>query len=1546
MERGLLQEAIKLNKERKRKKRWNQVVRVLAGIVVFCTTYALILPAITLEKQPICGIEEHAHTEICYQKQIEKQLQCPYESGELELHEHDEACYAEVEVAEPLLVCTLTEHEHEDVCYPLEKKSEIITMIQNAGVMAVADDATVSIDIKCWSSLIPMDGGNQITCPVGSTLVIKIGTQQANYVVPSISVNGGEIVSIQYSCDKGDVHNNYDWCPDNLLHTITIKITGQSVQITGTVDGGQWSIHNVEIINGGSGEEPDNPVIPPEEPEEPDDPVVPDSEYKSVITGSVHINRLRFYNLCENGDSGVSALAGCVFEIRGPNGYIETVTSRNDAEIELPEGIPDGDFTITEISVPEGYLRDTRYERSFTIKNGVLTSEHNIGTFINHNIEQLKANKTAEVEDYNNRIYEILLTAESHMRMYQMDPVDMLFVVDQSNSMLFPAGLNDTGKSVNLSLNGNNNIRNMEALNLDKSQMYYLISDPAGTSTVWSLWYENGTWLYQDTSYFVKAEQNNAPGYQDQNEQAIFPQNRSYQAQKDSESPGTRSNGGGLGHSLSGSGLGKDIDKAPNDVQNYKLYTAMVDAETKEKYNRLHYLEEALSNMIYALADINPENRVTLTGFTKTVDEANDCIGPLKLTSTNAERLVDAVRSINTSGGTRQDIALKHIYENHLNDASKGYGDEIYENYTILITDGAPVISSGSEIDNLGGPNDAASTTANSVYAQLKGYANAVKNRSSLMTVGLGMESVEAGKQVLREIASGDSFYCALDDASELVHSIQAMLFEGFKPKASIDITGDVEDEISDSFYPIAWIDKGKGASTGRKLLVEGGTKDWILLNEGDWITLEGKYTTAGASDAAGQLLKREDGTFYVVWKNQTFSAPYLDEIERIAWVEAGEGKSTNRTVVYSDGEKDWILLNGDDWISQDGSYYEGTPWIYERRYFGQIKKNGDSYSVEWGSSASGRNRQYCNFEPWEGIVYVKAREDFIGGNAIETNKQAKVVVDHTSKHFETPTVNVHLLGMNEMNSEITVYLGDLVNDADGSPLDSLKYFYENTEFTKLISDGGNVLNKYDAATTDGLEDEVFSLRYAIGRDLTEGEWRRLAEGETLTFEYVYDVQSSKGPVGYFKIQLEKTGVTGASPDYEVHEATAACQPNGQPLSEQCTHPAETYTLKITYVADKLGERSRPSSTVHNGTKGPGTEVGTGNTLENGLGILEMKNVHEVHVISGSIEITKEFKEGLTDSKDHTFTFILHRVEDGEDTSKDILKTITIPANSRHGRNSIVFDKLRRGTYTVSEAVDENYMVKEIKVLDTTNCASEPEIGGVSDTVSFTMGNNINQENVIGKLSEEDRYTSYIDPVNGVYGAAKFTNKEIGFEGEIPVTKFWDDGAENHTGNEVYVVLYKDGSPLLDSDGNARILKLNASSNWKGFFTVVLADKEDVVTNYDYSVREVSSVSAEDLYGWHGAILENDKKTILYYEKALENSDVAGFGGNGYMVQYVKGENGAWTVENYHAVKLPATGGIGTKPYIFSGSLMVTAALIYGFILKRKEQRGRNQNPP
>lgn len=88
-----------------------RIVRFMAVVVVFCTTYALILPAITLEAGTVCGLTEHTHTDACYV--VSELLSCTQPVSEA--HTHGSECYADVKE----LQCELTEHQHEEGCYPV-----------------------------------------------------------------------------------------------------------------------------------------------------------------------------------------------------------------------------------------------------------------------------------------------------------------------------------------------------------------------------------------------------------------------------------------------------------------------------------------------------------------------------------------------------------------------------------------------------------------------------------------------------------------------------------------------------------------------------------------------------------------------------------------------------------------------------------------------------------------------------------------------------------------------------------------------------------------------------------------------------------------------------------------------------------------------------------------------------------------------------------------------------------------------------------------------------------------------------------------------------------------------------------------------------------------------------------------------------------------------------------------------------------------------------------------------------------------------------------
>lgn len=102
----------------RRRRRRLRTVTVLASLVVFCTTYALILPAITMEH--ICGMTEHTHTVDCYTQLLPpKDPEAVCGLVENEVHRHGPECYDTGLAAPDALTCENTDpdHVHGPLCY-------------------------------------------------------------------------------------------------------------------------------------------------------------------------------------------------------------------------------------------------------------------------------------------------------------------------------------------------------------------------------------------------------------------------------------------------------------------------------------------------------------------------------------------------------------------------------------------------------------------------------------------------------------------------------------------------------------------------------------------------------------------------------------------------------------------------------------------------------------------------------------------------------------------------------------------------------------------------------------------------------------------------------------------------------------------------------------------------------------------------------------------------------------------------------------------------------------------------------------------------------------------------------------------------------------------------------------------------------------------------------------------------------------------------------------------------------------------------------------
>lgn len=131
MNENLHNEVIRAKKARRRRGRRKGVLAAVSAIVILSTAYALIFPALTMQRKPDCGLEAHTHSPQCYAQQrvltceieegaghihgdacytYERSVQCGLE--ETSAHTHTEECY----LSEQVLICT-QEHAHTDGCY-------------------------------------------------------------------------------------------------------------------------------------------------------------------------------------------------------------------------------------------------------------------------------------------------------------------------------------------------------------------------------------------------------------------------------------------------------------------------------------------------------------------------------------------------------------------------------------------------------------------------------------------------------------------------------------------------------------------------------------------------------------------------------------------------------------------------------------------------------------------------------------------------------------------------------------------------------------------------------------------------------------------------------------------------------------------------------------------------------------------------------------------------------------------------------------------------------------------------------------------------------------------------------------------------------------------------------------------------------------------------------------------------------------------------------------------------------------------------------------
>ena len=436
-------------------------------------------------------------------------------------------------------------------------------------------------------------------------------------------------------------------------------------------------------------------------------------------------------------------------------------------------------------------------------------------------LDEAETKKTAEVYDYENRIYRVDISSKANFETFDGN-VDMAFCLDVSNSMKFPSKLVQTTTNYNNHTNPipiyqiNNQGRYQDRWGnwhqydnrnwLDQSRgysnPYYLIADPDGTATVFKIYYKEGEW-------------------------------RAIDASRENDNDSTK--WFKIGNSFETNWTSGVTDKThPFESGDDNNSTYIIYDAGDSGRNRFYYLNQSLlgattdlqtiKNTLAVAGSQSPQVRVAYNTFHKDLGNQRQnfqVVNPLTIDFTYS-----------AGGGTRPDQAFI--------DAKNNFSWLGNDRYVILITDGAPQGIRTGESNN---------TTISQIISKVREEAQNLKDAQHVkfITIGLSMENVTEGKRLLYDLADEDKdgnkmFYMA-ESASDLPNILRQVT-KTIMDKAIV--YADVTDTVGEAFYPV---DKATG----------------LQLMPNDMIDIEG-CKTSDSSQAAGII--QADGVT-IKWLNQ-----------------------------------------------------------------------------------------------------------------------------------------------------------------------------------------------------------------------------------------------------------------------------------------------------------------------------------------------------------------------------------------------------------------------------------------------------------------------------------------------------------------------------------------------------------------------------------------------------------------------------------------------------------------------------------------------------
>lgn len=522
---------------------------------------------------------------------------------------------------------------------------------------------------------------------------------------------------------------------------------------------------------------------------------------------------------------------------------------------------------------------------------------------------------------------------------------------------------------------------------------------------------------------------------------------------------------------------------------------------------------------------------------------------------------------------------------------------------------------------------------------------------------------------------------------------------------------------------------------------------------------------------------------------------------------------------------------------------------------------------------------------PWSASFQIKAKDNFIGGNMIPTNGAASGIYleEGKTRYFEQPSVNVKLLSLSMENKESWYYKGDTIEPAGF--MNELDETLKIHQLNNQVTDTGNPTL---SELTEEQKTELVENGTLVVND----------NGDVKTLKYVYP--NTSDAVGYFRY---------------TYEIVKDSEENENPLGNMESHAAEKvgkdveqYKLTVEFIPYSVGERD---VTLGDAIKTPDTTNG-GTELNPQTGKLTAEGIYSVNVVAGGIQITKKL-EKISD-KEQTFSFVVTK-NDEEFKTIDI----TIPAGTKQATYfGEELQNLSRGNYKIVESKATGYGVKEIILTNKVNEVGSPteyETDCKSNlkspkSVEFVLGNDKNDSDVI----QNGEYKK-----DGVFGGVLFTNEEI-----ISDWRIVKRSATNHdnflSGAEFQ--LFNDEKTYYGKSNENGLVEWYNDADFFG-------EKVEKLEKGSYILKETK---APNLYAvsdeeWTVEIThDGDLKTIQNKEgKKLQGELDA------------DGKTYKYYFDNVMLYELPESGGTGIFVYTIGGTLLLMAAALLIYKMKREE---------